>query len=261
MPTSSASPRTEFSRDILGRYICNGLEEARASANRDARADARPFDVIVVGGGTFGPVFAQHLFAADKAHTHRILVLEAGPFALPEHVQNLPMLGLNPPGPTSLADLRRNGQDRAPRNEVWGLPWHSDTAHGFPGLAYCLGGRSLFWGGWSPQPLDTEMADWPPAVRQQLDQSYFADAARQIGVSEVNDFIHGPLHEALRKQLFEAVNAGLVTDAVALAELPLHLDLSTRAVAVMGAAAGVARAPQPVAGRAGSVSGIDIWKL
>ena len=30
---------------------------------------------------------------------------------------------------------------------------------------------------------------------------YFAEASRQIGVKETNDFIYGPLHTALRKQL------------------------------------------------------------
>jgi len=61
------------------------------------------------------------------------LILEAGRFALPEHVQNLPMLGLNPPPPT-------NTDPGVLRNEVWGLPWRSDVPGGFPGLAYALGG-------------------------------------------------------------------------------------------------------------------------
>lgn len=54
------------------------------------------------------------------------------------HVQNLPVLGLDPPAPTRIADLRAIGQDGKPRAELWGLAWHSPTA--FPGLAYCLGG-------------------------------------------------------------------------------------------------------------------------
>jgi hypothetical protein len=28
MPTSPISPTTEFTRDVVGRYICNGLDEA-----------------------------------------------------------------------------------------------------------------------------------------------------------------------------------------------------------------------------------------
>src|SRR2546429_387565 len=128
------SEDTSFSRDVIGRYVCNGLDEALSSMDRASRPDARPFDIIVLGGGTFGAAVAQHLFYRDKAHQHRILVLEAGPMFLPEHVQNLPVVGVNPPAATSIADLRSAGQDRGPRNEVWGLAWHSTEK--FPGLAY-----------------------------------------------------------------------------------------------------------------------------
>jgi choline dehydrogenase-like flavoprotein len=221
--TSPTPQTTDFSRDVLGRYICNGLDEALASANQSLRADARPFDVIVVGGGSFGSAFAQHLFSRDQRHSHRILVLEAGPFMLPEHVQNLPLLGLPVPGDTSIKDLRAAGQpDGKARAEVWGLPWHSNIT--FTGLAYCLGGRSLYWGGWAPQLLDVEMSGWPPGVVADLDGLYFREAAEQTGVTETNDFIHGAMHAVLRKRLFDGIDAGQVKDAVPLPELPLHLD-------------------------------------
>ncbi len=29
------------------------------------------------------------------------------------------------------------------------------------GLAYCMGGRSLYCGGWAPQLTDTDLAQWP----------------------------------------------------------------------------------------------------
>jgi hypothetical protein len=45
---------------------------------------------------------------------------------------------------------------------VWGIPWISDEA--FPGLAYTIGGRSLFWGGWSPTLTDADLAAWPADV-------------------------------------------------------------------------------------------------
>ena len=108
---TSASPQnTDFSRDILGRYTCNGLDEALQSTNQSVRPDARSFDVIVIGAGSFAGVLAQHLFTTDSAHQRRILVLEAGRLALPEHVQNLPVLGLNPPPPTAERSRRSPGR-------------------------------------------------------------------------------------------------------------------------------------------------------
>ena len=220
--TAATSQYTDFSKDVLGRYVCNGLDEARASV----AAGGRPFDIIIVGGGSFGAVLAQHLLYSDRFHNHRILVLEAGPFVLPEHVQNLPTLGLFPPGPTT-------SDPGVPRNEVWGLPWRAPKVEdGYPGLAYCVGGRSVFWGGWSPRLLDTrkdvEMPRdrWPQRVVDDLNNRYFEESARQIGTTETNDFITGKLHEALRKRLYDGIVGGEVTDAIQPADLPLHLDLT-----------------------------------
>jgi choline dehydrogenase-like flavoprotein len=224
MATNPTPQVTDFTRDVVGRYVCNGLDEALQSMDTSRRPDARPFDFIIIGGGTFGSVLAQQMFSHDKKHGRRILVLESGSFVLPEHVQNLPMLGLDMPSPTTIADLRATGQERAPRNEVWGLPWHSNVP--FPGLAYCIGGRSLFWGGWAPQPLDSEMPalQWPDRVLNDLANGYFREASEQTGLNETNDFVHGALHEVLRQRLFDGLNAGKVTDAIPLPDLPLHLE-------------------------------------
>src|SRR6476620_12049093 len=127
MATSKVPQFTDFTVDILGRYMCNGLDEALHSIDKNAQrpdgspqSDARPFNAIIIGGGSFGGVLAQHLLYADKTNSYRILVLEAGRQALPEHFQNLPL----------------NGQP----GEVWGLAWRSDPAKDlrFPGLAYCV---------------------------------------------------------------------------------------------------------------------------
>ncbi len=220
MSAPLATETTHFTRDVLGRYVCNTWDEAMASADRGVRPDARPFDYIVVGGGAFGAVVAHSLFV--KHPTKRVLVLEAGPLVVPEHVQNLPLLGLGPAGPTRIADLRRAGRDGKPRAEVWGLAWHSPVA--FPGLAYCVGGRSLYFGGWSPRLLAEETAAWPAATVADLESRYFDEAAEQIGTDTTNDFIHGALHRALRQRLFDGLGAGQVASAVPLAEIPLHLQ-------------------------------------
>lgn len=180
-----ASESTSFTLDNMGRFLCNTLQEARDSAAQTVAGHRRDFDTIVIGGGTFGAVVAEHLFVTDTTRSRRILVLEAGPFVLPEHVQNMPFLGGAP-------DLR--------------VPWSNHPALNYSGLIFAIGGRSLTWGGWSPELLDVEWATWPQTTRDALrpplpGQGYFADASRLIGVKETNDFIYGPLHTALRKQL------------------------------------------------------------
>jgi choline dehydrogenase-like flavoprotein len=233
MPTSPQPQRTDFSLDLVGRFICNGLDEALQSTDQNKYPDARPFDVVVVGGGSFGTILAAHVFNNDKTRSRRVLVLDGGPFLLPEHVQNLPMMGIAAPGPVQ-------NDPGVLREFCWGLAWQTSVKAGFPGLAYCLGGRSVFWGGWSPQLLHAEMPTtaspqhpnaWPANVVNELenplpngDRGYFRQAAEQIGTTETNDFIHGPLHDALRQQLFEGVKTGKVTDAVPFAELPQLLD-------------------------------------
>jgi len=96
MAQLQGSQFTLFSLDNMGRFLCNTLQEARDSAAESVAGQRSDFDVIVVGGGTFGAVIAEHLFITDATHSRRILVLEAGPFVLPEHVQNMPFLGGDP---------------------------------------------------------------------------------------------------------------------------------------------------------------------
>ena len=211
MVTITKPQDTTFTFDVMGRYACNTLDEALESTDPSLRdqADAKPFDYIVLGGGSFGAVIAARLFNLDRTHSHRILVLEAGPLALQEHVQNLPP-------DFSLPGKNQNGT-------LWGQPWESDSPMsfnaGFPGLAFCVGGRSVFWGGWSPYFIASEVADaaWPASVVKDLmtpvlpagapKESYLDTAARQIGTDTENDFVSGPLHTAMRQQLFARLTA------------------------------------------------------
>ena len=199
LKTSATPQQTDFSLDVIGRWVCNSLEEALLSTDKGADSSARPFDMIIVGGGSFGSVLASHLFSADTSRSHRILVLEAGPFVFPEHVQNLPP-----------------GFDGGP---LWSVPWVADPKLKFPGLALCLGGRSLLWGGWSPRFIESELddPDWPDDVKRDLTQkvlpraapkeSYLDQASRQIGTDASNDFVFGPLHSALRTRLYAGLKA------------------------------------------------------
>ncbi|HJU05039.1 MAG TPA: GMC oxidoreductase [Nitrospiraceae bacterium] len=241
--------QTDFLRDVLGRYVCNSFQEALEST----RGGESPFHYIIIGGGMFGGSLASFLFNLDpaspaffdpfKRYHSRILVLEAGPLLLPEHEQNL-AIGIGVPGPATIAELQPNPADRAkpapPRNEVWGVPWHSDD--GFNGLAYCVGGRSLFWGGWAPRFLESEMPTdgpsprkWPKRVVEELKAveetvgdgskmiSIWDDAAHQLGVDDPNDFVNGELHSVMRDFFFE--NVGAISHMIPISELPDYVDL------------------------------------
>lgn len=216
MNIGSKPQSTDFTLDVLGRYICNTFDEAlansdpttRAAAGLPPRSDMQPFDFIVIGGGTFGGALAEHLWFRSTGSSKRILVLEAGPFLIPEHQQNLPTLGLG--------------------GEVWGVPWNSNVSS--KGLAYCVGGLSIWWGGWATRLLDSETpaSVWPPTVLKELndkklssgDNGYFRQSGQQLGVTTTNDFIFGDLHAALREQLYKALDSRKVAEATPLASLP-----------------------------------------
>src|SRR5262245_45630342 len=123
--------KTDFSLDVFGRYICNGMDEV-------LRGDADPFDIIVLGGGSFGPILAAHAFNLDSTPRPRILVLDAGSYFVPEHVQNLPQMDIS-------AQFGNPDNPDVQRDRVWGLPWRSKNpkVDQFPGIAFCIGGRSL----------------------------------------------------------------------------------------------------------------------
>src|SRR3954453_20679292 len=204
---AKSSEFTSFTKDIQGRYLCNDFSEAEAWRT----AGGRPFDIIIVGGGTFGSAIAEHLWFRQKQAGGglRTLVLDAGLFTVPEHVQNTGIQGFADPSVPFF--LNENAQQpEPPRNEVWGIPWKSSIP--FKGLAYTLGGRSLYWGGWSPRLLDEEMATWPAVAVAELKGQYFDESSRQIAVDETNDFIFGELQNALRMRLFDTL--GTVADTM-----------------------------------------------
>ena len=135
-------------RWIIWGVFCATPCRRRSTVLDRPSADGRaPSIQSSVGGGTFGCVVAEHLFIADTTRSRRILVLEAGPFVLPEHVQNMPFMGGAP-------DMR--------------VPWVNHPALNYLGLIFAIGGRSLTWGGWSPELLDVELTSWPASARADL---------------------------------------------------------------------------------------------
>lgn len=203
-PTTTEVQETAFSLDVLGRYLCSTYDEA-------VNNGGFPFDAIVIGAGMFGAYTAEKIYRKGGGNL-RVLVLEAGSFLVSEHFQNLSRIGLNAAGPVTT-------DPGVPRERVWGLPWRGNI--GFPGLAYCIGGRSLYWGGWSPRLTDADLAHWPAELRTYLAANY-SDTEQEIGVNPRTDFISGPLFDALFAKM-QAV-AGQVPSVDGVEEAPLAVQ-------------------------------------
>ena len=171
---------TSFSVDAVARNVCNTWEEAMTNP---------AFDAVVIGSGMFGAYCADQLFRETKTKRTRTLLLEAGVFLVAEHYQDLPDIGLEVPDPMDPAN-----DTGIPRKIVWGMPWRGNTS--FVGTPYCVGGKSVYWGGWCPRLTDDTLAAWPPTVAQYLKDNY-RQLEDQLGVSERTDFIQGQLYQAL----------------------------------------------------------------
>jgi choline dehydrogenase-like flavoprotein len=171
---------TAFSADALGRHLCSTWTEATDNGGA-------PFSAVVVGAGAYGAYCATKMY---RHHPHaRILVLDAGSLLVTEHVQNLGRIGLNVPDPIPPAT-----DPGVARSVVWGLPWRGNVD--FPGLAYCLGGKSVYWGGWCPRLTAPDLARWPASVAGYLNANY-TDVESETGVVPGTDFIFGDLHTVL----------------------------------------------------------------
>lgn len=214
-PAREDVQQTSFSYDVLGRYICNNWQEVAAAQG----PGSYPFDAIVVGAGMYGAYCAEKLYRSGASSALRILVLDAGAFLLPSHIQNLPQqLGGNVGGPKY---LRTRDDASGAQNVIWGMPWISNE--GFPGLAYCIGGRSLFWGGWSPPLTASDLSNWPSDVN-----SYLGSAAGyqytkdEIGTATTTDFIvKTALFNALQNGIQSALPSGGITEV---SEAPLAVE-------------------------------------
>jgi choline dehydrogenase-like flavoprotein len=236
-PTSGPLPfdiqQTTLSQDLLGRFICNTFAEVKAAGGS--------FDAIVIGAGMFGGYFAAQLYRLGAGNNRRILVLDAGAYLLPSHSQNLPQ---QTGGQISAPGVRL--RDTGTQNIVWGMPWITASTHpankGFPGLAYCIGGRSLFWGGWSPRLSAADLANWPPSVATYLTtapapnvRSAYDHTELEIGVASVGgggsldyttDYIRNTiLHQALKTALTTA--AGAVANVQSVGDAPLAVQGSS----------------------------------
>ena len=190
VPASGQVPvqNTTFSVDALGRYICSTWDEATANGGP-------PFAAIVIGAGMYGAYCAAKIFRGHPSK--RVLLLDAGRFLVSEHVQNLARIGLNVPSPIAPAS-----DPGVARELVWGIPWRGNVE--FPGLAYCTGGKSIYWGGWCPRLTSADLQGWPADAAQYLEANYTI-VESETGVVPGTEFIFGDLQTVLLNEIGNAV--------------------------------------------------------
>lgn len=218
--------RTTFSVDVLGRFVCNTLDEALADPD---------FDVVVIGAGMYGGYCAAEVFwqgDEEAVRPLRVLVLEAGPFLLAEHGQNIPSAGVY--DPAGQFDTYDDQNPRIREKLVWGIGWRSNVP--FNATAYCVGGKSLYWGGWCPRLTKPDLDQWPEEVRTYLTSppahgaaargraSVYEAVEYELGARPTDDFIFDPvdgpndpagrvgLNRAMHKLIDDAIKAGVADD-------------------------------------------------
>jgi len=216
---------TSFCRDALSRFIFNTLEEAQSAAPGG-------FDIIVVGAGMYGAYCATKIFNFTKnlpGYRPRILVLQEGPFLIHEHFQNLPR-GLGSLYDIPLAPLLPDGQykiinsDGTPEGQ--GVQFGRDFAGKFRPHHRCVGGKGLFWGGWTPSLTPADLAQWPAAVSDFLTSADgYSFVSQEIGADydidrngKEKDFIYGTLYESLLKRSRVVVPFSLASDKYSIHE-------------------------------------------
>ncbi|MFL5789814.1 MAG: family 16 glycoside hydrolase [Flavisolibacter sp.] len=154
---------TTFSLDIYGRFISMTWQEEVEGREQDV-------DVIVIGSGMFGGYCGSHLYnqsrlMADQGKIFRplkVLVLEAGPFVFIQHQQNQNIfIGNGNDSFLHSTDPKLNSS----QDFVWGWDWRwNPEIIGYAPTAYCVGGKSLFWGGWAPRMTEADLKNWPKEV-------------------------------------------------------------------------------------------------
>ncbi len=91
------------------------------------------------------------------------------------------------------------------------------------GQAYCIGGKSLYWGGWCPELLASDLSHWPPTVANYLTTNY-ALLEQQTGVDIKTDFIQGALFNLLKQRASTLLAGGSLPNVDTVEDPPLAVQ-------------------------------------
>ena len=138
---------------------------------------------------------------AENNPKAKILVLEQGQCFYTSHLQNLTpaylhILGAAFSFPWCISERTHQGKY---------IKWQY-------GMTHFLGGRSLLWSGWTPEPADDEMEHWPPEIIDTV-HKYFSEVKELMNVVAADELfvtsqsakpVYGKLQERLQLALVKA---------------------------------------------------------
>jgi choline dehydrogenase-like flavoprotein len=229
MKTATSAPNFNYGfptpgpQHPTGNQVMNHVFFLSHGAWKEVRETER-FDYIVVGSGFCALGFVERVLRNDP--NARILIIERGPFFLPEHFQNLPLPfqqtlgGMSETFPWTLS-ARTIGGDGP-------IKWQH-------GMVPFFGGRSTLWSAWCPRPTREEMEGWPEEVIDTANR-YFPDAEKLLNVVSANDIDRGmpvpsagwrPVYGVLQHRLTERVQRHLGEIASATRAIPAPLAVGS----------------------------------
>ena len=210
---------TTFALDAFSRFVCNTIDEVEDAQ----RQGGFGFDVVVIGSGMYGAFTAAKIYERARRlsleRRPKVLVLESGPFLISEHFQNLPRIG-------PFFDLVNQPAVDENQSFLTQVDYTGGPLQGVSPHHRCVGGKSLFWGGWAP-PLSNDdgqddLAQWPQEVRDfLLSPQGYPEIARQIGTDVTADYIHGPLLDRLQTVAKQIVVDGAVSHLTRVTDAPI----------------------------------------
>lgn len=183
------------------------------------------FDYIIIGSGFCSLAFAERTLA--KNPMAKILIVERGPFFLPEHFQNLPI-----PYQHVLGGLSETFPWTLSRETALQPKGNIQFQHG---MVPFFGGRSIMWSAWCPRPTQEEMQYWPQETIDAA-RAHFESAEALLNVIPADEIDKGldlavldhvatqrPIYGELQAQLQEmlASNLSKVTSATRSMAAPL----------------------------------------
>lgn len=198
------------------------------------------FDYIIIGTGFCSLAFAERMLAV-RPET-RILMIERGPFFLPEHFQNLPI-----PYEHTLGGLSETFPWTLSSETASQPAGHINWQHG---MVPFFGGRSIMWSAWCPRPTRDEMAFWPEETIAAA-EAHFASAEALLNVVPADriDAAYGPeLRSFINRQrptygIMQTSLQEMLNEKIGL------IDSATRWL------------PAPLAAGAGEAGGVDFAKF